>query len=42
MNNTVVRNLLPCVEISTDTAGLYDTVNNVFYTSETEPLTYVD
>lgn len=42
INNTVVRNLLPCVEISTDTAGLYDTVNNVFYTSETEPLTYVD
>ena len=40
MNNVVVRNLIPCVEIATDIAGLYDTVNNVFYTSETDPLLY--
>lgn len=42
INNTLVRNLIPCIENSTNIVGLYDVVNNVFYTSETNPLTYTN
>ena len=42
INNILVRNLIPCIENSTSIVGLYDVVNNVFYTSETNPLTYVE
>lgn len=42
INNTLVRNLIPCIENATNIVGLYDVVNNVFYTSETNPLTYTN
>lgn len=33
-NNTLVRDLVPCYRKNDNVAGLYDIVNNVFYTSE--------
>lgn len=32
-NGTLVRNLIPCYRISDNTIGMYDLVNNVFYTN---------
>lgn len=33
-NNTLVRNFIPCYRNSDNEVGLYDTVNNVFYTNQ--------
>lgn len=35
-NNVLVRNMLPCIRNSDNTVGLYDLVNNKFYTNEGE------
>ena len=32
-NDALVRNFIPCYRKSDNAAGLYDTVNNVFYTN---------
>lgn len=32
--NNIVRNFIPCYRKSDDEAGMYDTVNNVFYTND--------
>lgn len=32
--NTLIRNYIPCYKISDKTVGLYDTVNNKFYTND--------
>jgi hypothetical protein len=32
-NNVLIRNLIPCKRIIDNVAGMYDTVNNVFYTN---------
>lgn len=33
-NNVMVRNFIPCYRKSDNEAGMYDTINNVFYTNE--------
>lgn len=33
-NNMLVRNMIPCYRIADNAIGLYDTVNNVFYTNQ--------
>lgn len=33
-NNTLVRNFIPCYRISDNTIGMYDLVNNEFYTNQ--------
>lgn len=32
-NNTLIRNMIPCYRNSDNVIGMYDTVNNVFYTN---------
>ena len=32
-NNTLIRNFIPCYRISDGVRGLYDNVNDVFYTN---------
>lgn len=33
-NNVIVRNFIPCYRKSDDKPGMYDTINNVFYTND--------
>lgn len=37
INGELIRNFIPCVEISTMRAGLYDTITNKFYTDNNNP-----
>ena len=34
VNSILVRNMIPCYRIADNIAGMYDTVNNVFYTNQ--------